>query len=154
MYENCNDDGISSFVETLKLSAYLHKDGVARIRITELLEQKSSTNNGRGDDDGGIAGPISTPRWTSDELVLNEKEMIGANGDNVRIIHTNQLIPSRLGLNIPLEDDGSNSDKDKMHNFSILSSSSSLIGRASTHHHQTSIILLPFPRARRWANFS
>ncbi len=128
VYGNCNDDGISGFVETLKLAVYLHEDGVARIRITELLEQKSSTTNGRGDDDGGTAGPRSTPRWTSDELVLNEKEMVGANGDSVRIIHTNPLIPSRLGLNVPLEDDGAGSDEEKNQILAILSS---LIARAN-----------------------
>ncbi len=61
---------------------------------------------------------------------MNEKEMVGVNGDNVCIIHANPLIPSCLGLNVPFEDDGAGSDKDKRHNLSILSPSS-LVGRAN-----------------------
>lgn len=86
VYGNCNDGGGSSsgsgssFVETLNLAVYLHEDGVARIRITEMLDQ------------GEGGGPRSSPRWTSDELVLNEQEMVGVNGDTVRVISTNSLI--------------------------------------------------------------
>lgn len=77
---NC-DNNLNS-EEELNISVHLHEDGVARIRITEVL----------GDD------VRSTPRWTSDELVLNEKEMIGAGEETVQIVSTDTSIQSKLSL--------------------------------------------------------
>jgi len=70
------------FDEELKLNVHLHEDGVARIRITEALE--------------GGDGPRSVPRWTSDELVLNEKEMIGVKEESVLVMSINPSIRSKL----------------------------------------------------------
>jgi len=109
VYGNCND-GNGSFVETLNLAVYLHEDGVARIRITEVLE-----NNNRGGEGGG-RGPRSSPRWTSDELVLNEQEMVGVNGGNVRVMSTNALIDIEQTLS------------NKVTNLALVSS---LIGRTN-----------------------
>jgi alpha 1,3-glucosidase len=122
VYGNCNagssgsgsSSSNGSFVETLKLAVHLHEDGVARIRITEMLEHESAT--------GG--GPRSTPRWTSDELVLNEKEMVGVNYDHVRVISTNLMIlPSST-----LDSTTDNNNDNVQNNVAILSP---LIDRAN-----------------------
>lgn len=78
-YGNGNCDAIE---EELNLAVHLHEDGVARIRITEVLEGGSAVR--------------STPRWTSDELVLNEDEMIGVGGESVRAVSTDAAIMGKL----------------------------------------------------------
>ena len=93
---NCNNIK-SNFEEELKLSVHLHNDGVARIRITEVLL-------GGGGGGGGKNNAVrSTPRWTSDELVLNEKEMMGVDVNTVRIVSTNPSIQSKLASNNEVE---------------------------------------------------
>lgn len=71
-----------AFAEELNLAVHLHEDGVARVRITEVLE------------DG--VGPRSAPRWTSDELVLNEKEMVAMKGEDVQVMSINPSIQQKL----------------------------------------------------------
>jgi len=56
--------------ESLALSIHLHKDGVARVRITEEY--------------GKPGTKYQKARWTSDELVLNLEEMVPAT--NVRMV--------------------------------------------------------------------
>mmetsp|Transcript_13615 Transcript_13615/g.29620 ORF Transcript_13615/g.29620 Transcript_13615/m.29620 type:complete len:1155 (-) Transcript_13615:134-3598(-) len=82
-YGNGNCNSQNDFGEELNLAVHLHEDGVARIRITEVLEE-------------GVIR--STPRWTSDELVLNEKEMIGVNEESVQVMSTNPSIMEKLSL--------------------------------------------------------
>ena len=77
----CNS---GSFAEELNLAVHLHEDGVARVRITEVLE------------DG--EGPRSNPRWTSDELVLNEKEMVAMKEEDVQVMSANPSIQQNLSL--------------------------------------------------------
>lgn len=48
--------------EMLLLNVHIHRDGVARIRLTELYGDKDTS--------------FKDPRWTSDKLVLNLEEMI------------------------------------------------------------------------------
>ena len=77
----CNS---GSFAEELNLAVHLHEDGVARVRITEVLE------------DG--EGPRSNPRWTSDELVLNEKDMVAMKEEDVQVMSANPSIQQNLSL--------------------------------------------------------
>ena len=70
--------------EELNLAVHLHEDGVVRIRITEVLEGGSVVR--------------STPRWTSDELVLNEDEMIGVGEESVRAVSTDAAIMGKLSV--------------------------------------------------------
>ncbi|KAL7537615.1 hypothetical protein ACHAXR_007963, partial [Thalassiosira sp. AJA248-18] len=96
-YGNCNNNSPNDgnrFEEELNLAVHLHEDGVARIRITEVL------------DDGGAVR--SAPRWTSDELVLNEKEMIGVKEESVRVLSVNPSIQEKLALND--REDGNNAE--------------------------------------------
>jgi len=60
--------------ETLALSVYLLQDGVARVRITETYSSSETV------DDHAYA----KARWTSDDLILNWKEMKGS--ENVKVI--------------------------------------------------------------------
>jgi len=95
-----------SFEEELQLSVHLHEDGVARIRIKEVMEEDSSVR--------------STPRWTSDELVLNEDEMVAV--EEVQAISTNPAIQEKF--------DESESNN-KMPTVEVKNSVSSLIKRAN-----------------------
>ena len=63
---------------------HLHEDGVARVRITEVLED--------GD------GPRSTPRWTSDKLVLNKKEMVATKEEDIQVMSVIPSIQQKLSL--------------------------------------------------------
>lgn len=101
-----------NFEEELQLSVHLHEDGVARIRIKEVLEGGDSPSSVR-----------STPRWTSDELVLNEKEMVAI--EEVQAISTNPAIQERL------DESGSNNNDDKMSTDDMKDIVSSLIKRAN-----------------------
>jgi len=78
VYGKC-DAAINGFNEELNLAIHLHQDGVARVRITEVLDD----------------GARSSPRWTSDELVLNELEMVAVK--SVKIASMNSDIAGRLG---------------------------------------------------------
>lgn len=104
----CNVDNMR-FEEELQLAVHLHEDGVARIRITEVLL------------DGGAAaaGVRSNPRWTSDELVLNEKEMVSV--EEVKIASVNPSVQDKL-----LGDENVSLTKEEMEKMV-----SSLVKRAS-----------------------
>ena len=84
-----DDDSKKNFEEELNLAIHLHQDGVARLRITEVLLD----DNNKGSNNNNIR---STPRWTSDELVLNENEMIGIQTQNFRGMSTNPVIHAKL----------------------------------------------------------
>lgn len=102
--EGC-DFSKMNFDEELQLSVHLHEDGVARIRIKEVMEEDSSVR--------------STPRWTSDELVLNEKEMVAV--EEVQAISTNPTVEGIFG----------ESNNDKMSLGEMKSTISSLVKRAN-----------------------
>ncbi|KAL9189094.1 hypothetical protein ACHAXT_011584 [Thalassiosira profunda] len=68
------------YEEELNLAVHLHKDGVARVRITEVL-------------DGGAR---AAHRWTSDELVLNADEMVGADVDGVEVFAVHPGVRARV----------------------------------------------------------
>ena len=68
--------------ESLNLEVRLHSDGVARVRVTERY---------------GTAGTkYESARWTSDELILNEKEMVGAADAEVLTASANGDVLSEL----------------------------------------------------------
>ena len=68
--------------ESLNLEVRLHSDGVARVRVTERY---------------GTAGTkYEAARWTSDELILNEKEMVGAADAEVLTASANGDVLSEL----------------------------------------------------------
>lgn len=98
-----------NFEEELQLSVHLHQDGVARIRIKEVL----------GDDSLSVR---STPRWTSDELVLNEKEMVAV--EEVQAISTNPAIQGKF-------DESHSNNNDKMSKDDMKKIVSTLIKRAN-----------------------
>ncbi len=82
--------------EELNLAVHLHEDGVARLRITEVLEEDvGGDGGGRRTGDGG-SGRRSIPRWTSDELVLNEEGMTSTNAEDVQVMSVNPDIRERL----------------------------------------------------------
>jgi len=61
--------------EMLTLNIHLHQDGVARIRITEVYNSDTIS-----DDTVHSNKPYhSNPRWTSDDLILNLDEMVPDN---------------------------------------------------------------------------
>lgn len=84
--KKCVDSG--NIIEELNLAVHLHKDGVARLRITEVLEEGREVKK----------GPRSVPRWTSDTLVLNEKEMKRMADVDVRVVCVNPSIQHALSL--------------------------------------------------------
>lgn len=77
----CGDASSGDFEESLQLSVHLHRDGVARVRIKEVLSD-------------GKESARSVPRWTSDELVLNEEEMIAV--ERVQVISVNPFVYDKL----------------------------------------------------------
>ena len=81
----------ASFAEELELSVHLHADGVARLRLKEVA-------------DGHAAR--SAPRWTADEMVLNEAEMVGAPEEGVRVAATHPAVRRRLAAAFAAEDGG------------------------------------------------
>ena len=102
-----------NFEEELQLSIHLHQDGVARIRIKEVLEEDASSSS----------APRSTPRWSSDDLVLNEKEMVTV--EEVQAISTNPTIQDKF------DDSNNNNSSDKMSKDAKRHMVSSLIKRAN-----------------------
>ena len=67
--------------EQLNLAIHLHEDGVARVRITEVYDEKHNGNEQKGQGQNQNQNkPFSNARWTSDELTLNHEEMKSASG--------------------------------------------------------------------------
>lgn len=126
-YGNGCDLTKMNFEEELQLSVHLHEDGVARIRIKEvLIEGEDSSSSVR-----------STPRWTSDDLVLNEKELLTVK--EVKAISTDPTIQGKF--------DKSNTDSDKMSKDEMKRVVSSLIKRAnikSASNNEDNFIVLSY----------
>jgi alpha 1,3-glucosidase len=72
----------SSSSEDLNLSIYLHDNGVARMRITEKYPTVASPE----------AGGTTTPRWTSDELILNYRQFKAFPMEHVHVLDKDELI--------------------------------------------------------------
>ena len=68
--------------ESLNLEVRLHSDGVARVRVMEKY--------------GTLGTKYETARWTSDELILNEKEMVGANDAQILTASVNGDVLSEV----------------------------------------------------------
>ena len=84
VYGGCDGAvGADDHGEELNLDVHLHADGVARVRITEVL--------------GAADGPRSEPRWTSDELVLNAGEMTSVDAGDVTYSATDAGVLGGLG---------------------------------------------------------
>ena len=86
-----DDDSKKNFEEELNLAIHLHQDGVARLRITEVLLD----DNNKGSNNSNVRS-MKTPRCTLHELVLNENEMIGIQTQNFRGMSTNPVIHAKL----------------------------------------------------------
>ena len=112
--------------EDLQLSVHLHEDGVARIRIKETLDEKSMVR--------------SSPRWTSDELVLNEEEMVAV--EKVQAVSTNPFIQGKFDQSENNSNNDINMSKDEKKNMV-----SSLVKRAnvdSTSSNDDNFIVLSY----------
>jgi hypothetical protein len=67
--------------EDLRLSIYLHDDGVARMRITEQYPANAFKSD----------QPYATPRWTSDELILNNGQFKAFPMEHVHVLDKVEL---------------------------------------------------------------
>lgn len=81
--------------EDLALFIYLHEDGVARVRITENYADADGTSPLTTDK------PYKTPRWTSDELILNYKKFKAFPTEHVHVLDKDELgnLLQKLRLN-------------------------------------------------------
>ena len=93
--KTANSEAPSSPTEELRLSIHFHLDGVAMMRIVEVLD-------GNGD-----SLVRSTPRWMAEELVLNEKEMEGMDSYDVQVLSLHPAIVTSAG-----EDEGKEGEKE------------------------------------------
>jgi len=114
-----------NFEEELNLAVHLHEDGVARVRITEVLDTDSGGNGAR-----------SSPRWTSDELVLNESEMVGVDPNTVEVLSTNPTIHAQLSSD--------NSDKEDIAPQTADPIVSSLAKRANINDNMDNFLVLSY----------
>ncbi|KAL7547957.1 hypothetical protein ACHAWF_011228 [Thalassiosira exigua] len=89
-YGNCYDPS-KRYAEELRLTVHLQGDGVARVRATEAPLMDPAA-------DGGAR---SAPRWTADEFVLDEREMIGVGPGEATMASVHPAV--RAGSSSPAE---------------------------------------------------